>query len=167
MVIVALTAFLRLSGHVNDNEVAAGPDRGDLPVAAVPAASEMAEPPGDHDGCYMFGHLCVFDVEGAFEGAGDGDPVDDGDECVAVVDVAGLGVAELCVAALATPTAPAPRPPASAAVTDQAPEPGARNGCHKFLLPCQAVRVLATRASPRMEGEPGGKPWSCSPDPLS
>jgi hypothetical protein len=128
-------------------------------VAGRPAASVMAEPPGDHDGCYMFGHLCVFDFEGACEGVGGGDTVDDGDECVAVVDVVEFGVAELCVAALATPTAPAPRPPARAAVTTRRRSRVPVMNAMKFLLPCLAARVPATRASPRMDGEPGGKPW--------
>jgi hypothetical protein len=85
---------------------------------AVAAASVMTGAAGRSGGHYMFGHLCVFDFEGAPEwvGADDGDVDGDDDEWVAVVDVVVDVDAEPCVAALATPAAPAPRPPARAAV---------------------------------------------------
>jgi hypothetical protein len=85
----------------------------------------------------MFGHLCVFDFEGACGCAGVDDGVEDGDDdaWVAVVDVVVDGAAEPCVAALATPATPAPRPPARAAVRTRRRSRVPVMDAIQFLLP--------------------------------
>ncbi|MGD0373053.1 MAG: hypothetical protein ABSB01_00500 [Streptosporangiaceae bacterium] len=93
----------------------------------------------------MFGHLCVFDFEGACGCVGVDDGVEGGDDdawvaVVAVVDVVVDGADEPGVAALATPATPAPRPPARAAVTTRRRSRVPVLDAIQFLLP---ERVLA------------------------